>query len=454
MGYSGIPQDSRMLFKSLSLRDDIELTGLIMPTQSWVPKLKIPNHLSSEKEKVSCVAKYFSVCLNDSLQDPDRLSRIRSIVKNIFGRYSVYQLENSHWFDSIWRKFFSKTLLPNDYKLIKNQKFAITNYSHFSHYLSVKYPFYTPIIDASEYDYVIFHEAKSIKVIGAKKIIRFHDVIPLTHPDLINDSINYVSNVFQAVKSCLGDSQFVCNSSDTEKSLKDLFETEGKKMSTAVAYCTMGEQYGSIGMDISLDAILSTRVSSLMKTSKKIEIGKGGISSNNKFRYILSVSTLERRKNFVNLVRAWRLLRETDPSIKLILVGNPGFQHKEILTEIGRDFSSGDIIHLEAVPTHELEVLYKNADCFCFVSYCEGFGYTPLEAFSCGAKLVISDLDVFRETIGDIAEYVNPNDVYDIYKGMKKSLDKENPNSEGDTDFLTNYQCHRTSKSWLDILTK
>src|SRR4029077_11508071 len=69
-----------------------------------------------------------------------------------------------------------------------------------------------------------------------------------------------------------------------------------------------------------------------------------------------------------------------------------------------------------------LQVFYRAATVFAFPSLYEGFGLAPLEAMACGTPVVASNLPPLVEAVGDAAELVTPDNVFDIARGLRELL--------------------------------
>src|SRR5262249_35662381 len=97
-------------------------------------------------------------------------------------------------------------------------------------------------------------------------------------------------------------------------------------------------------------------------------------------RYIMGLSTLEPRKNFEGLIRAWQRVRfESAPDLKLVIVARPGWRYEKILDAIRPHVHQGELIHLQDLTVAETRALYARAACFVSPSFAEGFGYPALE---------------------------------------------------------------------------
>lgn len=131
-----------------------------------------------------------------------------------------------------------------------------------------------------------------------------------------------------------------------------------------------------------------------------------------KERYILAVSSIDPRKNFSTLLKAFSLLEDSD--VKLYIIGNQNRIYATSVEELGKGVSSERINWLGRVTDIELRDYYRNAVCFVYPSLYEGFGIPPLEAMACGTPTIVSDIPPLREVCGEAALFVNPLDEKDI----------------------------------------
>ncbi len=77
------------------------------------------------------------------------------------------------------------------------------------------------------------------------------------------------------------------------------------------------------------------------------------------------------------------------------------------------------------VPFDTLRVFYELAAAFVFPSLYEGFGLPPLEAMASGTPVVASGISSLPEVVGDAAVLVNPENVFDIARGIREVLTDE-----------------------------
>jgi glycosyltransferase involved in cell wall biosynthesis len=136
--------------------------------------------------------------------------------------------------------------------------------------------------------------------------------------------------------------------------------------------------------------------------------------------YVLSVGTLEPRKNLVRLVRAYRQVAPDVPHA-LVLAGAPGWRSEELEAELARH-GPGSVVRTGSVSGEDLDVLYRGADVFAYPSMYEGFGLPVLEAMSRGIPTLASDVSSLPQVAGDAALLVDPTDVSEIADGLARLL--------------------------------
>ncbi|KKU88581.1 MAG: Glycosyl transferase group 1 [Candidatus Gottesmanbacteria bacterium GW2011_GWA2_47_9] len=148
-------------------------------------------------------------------------------------------------------------------------------------------------------------------------------------------------------------------------------------------------------------------------------------------RYILSVGTLQPRKNYGRLIEAFSMLIRTVLSkgqslndLQLVIVGKKGWLYEEILKAPEQFGVSDRVKFLEFVPDEDLQVLYEKAAAFALPSLYEGFGLPVLEAMARGCPVVVSNVSSLPEIAGDAGIYIDPEDVTSIAKGLETALEE------------------------------
>lgn len=127
--------------------------------------------------------------------------------------------------------------------------------------------------------------------------------------------------------------------------------------------------------------------------------------------FVLSLSTLEPRKNFDGLIRAFVTARQrTALDWHLVIAGNRGWLYEMIFSEVERLHASGFVHFPGFVDDADLPKLYNLADLFAFPSHYEGFGLPVLEALACGTPVLCTDTSSLPEIAGDAARLVPTGD--------------------------------------------
>ncbi len=134
-------------------------------------------------------------------------------------------------------------------------------------------------------------------------------------------------------------------------------------------------------------------------------------------RYILAVSSMDPRKNFIRLVEAFDKIK--DKSVKLYIIGMSfkAFNTPDLQKLIGEN------VHLPGyIPDEKLQTMYQNALLSVYPSLYEGFGLPPLESMTYGCPVINSDIPALREVSQDAALYVDPYNVEDITQKIEQLL--------------------------------
>jgi glycosyltransferase involved in cell wall biosynthesis len=140
--------------------------------------------------------------------------------------------------------------------------------------------------------------------------------------------------------------------------------------------------------------------------------------------YVLTVGTLEPRKNHRRLIQAFSsLVQQERIPHHLVIAGARGWKDRALLEEVRRSPVASRIHVLGYVPAADLPALYRSAEAFAFPSLYEGFGLPVLEALACGAPSLISSDPALTEVAGEgTAVVVDAESVQDISAGLYRLL--------------------------------
>ena len=142
--------------------------------------------------------------------------------------------------------------------------------------------------------------------------------------------------------------------------------------------------------------------------------------------YILSVSSIQPRKNLIRLIEAYSCLRGLRPEGKLpqlILVGKRGWLDNETFRAAQRHSANNDIAFTGYVAENDLSALYSGATCFVYPSFFEGFGLPVLEAMQCGAPVIAGNRTSIPEVVGKAGLLFDPFDTNSLVQALTRVLD-------------------------------
>ena len=164
----------------------------------------------------------------------------------------------------------------------------------------------------------------------------------------------------------------------------------------AVSEFTKREVVDLVGLPAERVRVIANGVDELFRAVPEDTVSPGD--------YVLSVSTLEPRKNLGRTVEAARLA-----DAELRVVGARGWGGVDVPGWVGE------------VPDSQLAALYRGARCVVYASLYEGFGLPVLEAMACGAPVVTSKGTAMEEIAGGAAVLVDPFDAASIAGGIEEA---------------------------------
>jgi glycosyltransferase involved in cell wall biosynthesis len=122
--------------------------------------------------------------------------------------------------------------------------------------------------------------------------------------------------------------------------------------------------------------------------------------------YILTVATIEPRKNHMALLDAYCRVRQAGLDWQLVLIGPDGWKNKMIFSHRAHSLYGTDIIQTGILPQRLVAAFYQNAAMFVYPTFYEGFGMPPVEALGAGIPVIVGKNSSLPEILGDAAYYV------------------------------------------------
>jgi len=140
-------------------------------------------------------------------------------------------------------------------------------------------------------------------------------------------------------------------------------------------------------------------------------------------RYVLAVGTVEPRKDYPGLVRAFAAVADAHPDVALVIAGADGWGADAFHEAVDASPCRHRVVQLGYVADDALVRLLAGAEVLAFPSVYEGFGFPPLEAMAAGVPVVASAAGAVPEIVGDAAVLVAPRDADALAGALVSVLD-------------------------------
>jgi glycosyltransferase involved in cell wall biosynthesis len=170
--------------------------------------------------------------------------------------------------------------------------------------------------------------------------------------------------------------------------------------------------------------------------------------------YILYVGLRIAHKNVEGVLRAFLLLLDDFPKLKLVIAGSRYSTPDVVDRWKGEPRLMGRLIEIHDPSDDDIAGLFGGAKAFVFPSFAEGFGLPPLEAMASGVPVVCSDIPVFREVYGDAVRYVDPSRPGSIAAGIREVLDDSSLSTslrQKGRERASIYRQERSIRKYLDL---
>ena len=244
--------------------------------------------------------------------------------------------------------------------------------------------------------YPINDQAKAFPKV--RKFMTVCDLIPIKYPEFFGIKNKEEHVIYQSIASIDKDKDWViCISQSTKNELCDYIGIDESRVFVT---------HLGAAKDIFYPCQDQIKIASVRK--------KYGIPES---PYLLSLSTLEPRKNIAHLIQCFaQLVREESiQDLLLVLVGTQGWDYKNILQEISNyDSIKNRIIITGRVADEDLAAIYSDALVFIYPSLYEGFGLPPLEAMQCSVPVITSNTSSLPEVVGSAGIIVDPKNADEL----------------------------------------
>jgi glycosyltransferase involved in cell wall biosynthesis len=156
--------------------------------------------------------------------------------------------------------------------------------------------------------------------------------------------------------------------------------------------------------------------------------------------YFVCVGTIEPRKNHVFLLDIWEEMGADAP--RLIIAGSRGWKNEDVFDRLDKLPENGPIREVAGLGDGALAALVEGSSGVLFPTHAEGFGLPATEAAARGVPVIVNDLKVFREILGEIPVYASVSDRY-LWINKVKELAEAEPTSSRPAQFeLPTWDAH------------
>lgn len=229
----------------------------------------------------------------------------------------------------------------------------------------------------------------SLGAVTGRKIVLIHDTIPLDYPEFSGAGIPAAFAAKLRVVGAHAD-LVICNSHATRADLRR--HLTGRVPEMVVAH---------LGVDL---------------------LTPDSGTNPPQTPYFVTVGTIEPRKNHALLLDVWEGMHGDMDEAEiphLIIAGARGWRNEEVFHRLDTaPYINRTVVERPGLSDAALAALIQNARALLFPSLSEGYGLPPLEAAALGVPVIVTDLAVYREVLGDFGVYLSGTDPYSWRKNL------------------------------------
>jgi len=414
-GFAGIPQETRLLFAMFARMGLRRFGGLASgihytsrhPRRS---RSRFEEILAQTRALVSQDSTRHHWPLSLHLLMPPflraKLLKHYIFLSELFRRERLdLRIDSRIFEDYLWVRLFDRTLAPSERSALHEAENFATELGHeYARALSLLPRPFQRRVDTQGWDVFFATSVSPYRMArGTQLVVRYYDALPLLSPHTIGEPWPHATSHASMLHRNMEEGAiFYCDSEPVRGDLLTLFPDAEARVRTIPAIVAP-EYWPDARPEDQLRTILRRRASPATASDGRGRPGRPP-------RLFMAVSTLEPRKNYLKLFRAFEMARQmTAAPMQLLVVANPGWRSEAEMRELKALVREG-AYHLAGVPTAELRVLYSMAHCVIAPSRAEGFDYSGVEAMACGTPVIASDIPVHRWVYGPAASYVDPYD--------------------------------------------
>lgn len=227
-------------------------------------------------------------------------------------------------------------------------------------------------------------------------IVRLHDLFPLTNPEWFRSLSKRIFEI--GFNNASSRANFICDSRHTESELLKILGSTHTRSS--VATCPV-----------------------VVPNNSKCGQCEGCNISNQNDKHIIAISTLEPRKNYLELLSAWQLLVDNEKSFAwLYIVGGKGWKSRTVRQKLRKFKKDYRVRWIQNACDGSVQSLLRTSECLVSNSFEEGFNLSVAEAIVQKVPVLISENNVHRELYKNLATFYNLGDPSQLAKKIHLHL--------------------------------
>jgi glycosyltransferase involved in cell wall biosynthesis len=322
---------------------------------------------------------------------------VGTYIWNLVRNLGAIDTQNEYLLIGSNRTFHELGPLPPNFK----QLYQPEEHTLWRHHIATPYLLSRQHVDVI---HVPHHEAPFFN--PSKLVVTIHDCVHLLFPDEDASKFRNYRSYLQTKRVVESAKHVLAVSKSTKEDLTNIFELPQSKIS--VVYNALDERFA-----------YTTTPEERRQVLERYQL---------KDPFVLYAGKIRPHKNLHRLIEAFAVLKNelADDSqykqLKLIIIGDELSKHQYLRLTVIRSGAQQDVRFFGFVPYPILRVFYQSAALFAFPSLYEGFGLPPLEAMANRTPVIASNTSSLPEVLDDAAVLINPENVFDIARGMRLIL--------------------------------
>lgn len=285
-----------------------------------------------------------------------------------------------------------------NYPNVRIKSFFIPNKVFNSSVVFLKYPKIDQLLKREGIDLFFAPNLQFLALTpGCKKIITVHDLSFILYPHFFSNKRRLWHQLVNPRRIYRDFDRIIAVSGNTKQDLVHEFGLPEHKIKVISSGINLQDFYqiDKLGLD---------------RIKRKYQLPEN---------FILTLSTLEPRKNISGLIRAFDKLLERHPQdLYLVIVGAKGWHYREIEKAWQNIKNVKRVKFIGYIDREEKPYLYQLAKLFVYPSFYEGFGFPPLESMASGTPVITSANSSLPEVVGEASFMVDPYDINELAQAL------------------------------------